>query len=68
MGRRSTPSCFGAIIMRLPIILMATTALALPAAAADLGVLTALDVCDELGLSGLTVSSDSNCLQISSEL
>ena len=54
--------------MRLPIILMATTALALPAAAADLGVLTALDVCDELGLSGLTVSSDSNCLQISSEL
>lgn len=47
---------------------MATTALVLPAAAADLGVLTALDVCDELGLSGLTVSSDTNCLQISSEL
>jgi hypothetical protein len=33
--------------------------------AADLGVLTSLDVCDELGLSGLTISSDENCLQIS---
>jgi hypothetical protein len=33
--------------------------------AADLGVLTSLDVCDELGLSGLTISSDTNCLQIS---
>lgn len=33
--------------------------------AADLGVLTSLDVCDNLGLSGLTISSDSNCLQIS---
>lgn len=32
--------------------------------AADLGVLTSLDVCDELGLSGLTISSDTNCLQI----
>ena len=28
--------------------------------AADLGVLTSLDVCDELGLSGLTFSSDTN--------
>ncbi|HEY8995266.1 MAG TPA: hypothetical protein VIM71_11430 [Lacunisphaera sp.] len=33
--------------------------------AADLGVLTSLDVCDQLGLSGLTISSDTNCLQIS---
>ncbi|HLV82570.1 MAG TPA: hypothetical protein VKY62_02210, partial [Devosia sp.] len=33
--------------------------------AADLGVLTSLDVCDDLGLSGLTISSDTNCLQIS---
>jgi len=33
--------------------------------AADLGVLTSLDVCDNLGLSGLTISSDTNCLQIS---
>jgi len=32
--------------------------------AADLGVVTSLDVCDELGLSGLTVSSDDNCLVI----
>jgi hypothetical protein len=32
--------------------------------AADLGVMTSLDVCDSLGLSGLTISSDSNCLQI----
>ncbi|MCR6671552.1 hypothetical protein [Devosia ginsengisoli] len=54
--------------MRLPIILMATTVLALPAAGADLGVLSALDVCDELGLSGLTVSSTTNCLQVSAEL
>jgi hypothetical protein len=36
--------------------------------AADLGVLTSLDVCDELGLSGLTISSDTNCLQISGEV
>ncbi|HTN64060.1 MAG TPA: hypothetical protein VL147_21315 [Devosia sp.] len=33
--------------------------------AADLGVLTSLDVCNTLGLSGLTISSDTNCLQIS---
>ncbi|GHA36251.1 porin [Devosia pacifica] len=32
--------------------------------AADLDVLTSLDVCDALGLSGLTISSDTNCLQI----
>lgn len=54
--------------MKLPIILLATTALAFPASAADLGVLTSLDVCDELGLSGLTISSDSNCLQITGEV
>jgi len=36
------------------------------AMAADLGtVLTSLDVCDALGISGLTISSDTNCLQIS---
>jgi len=33
--------------------------------AADLGVVTSLDVCDELGISGLTISSDDNCLVIS---
>jgi hypothetical protein len=32
--------------------------------AADLGVVTSLGVCDELGLSGLTISSDDNCLVI----
>lgn len=36
--------------------------------AADLGVLTSLDVCDALGLSGLTISSDTNCLQITGEV
>ncbi len=36
--------------------------------AADLGVLTSLDVCDALGLSGLTISSESNCLQITGEV
>ncbi|MGB3337109.1 MAG: hypothetical protein WBA73_08030 [Devosia sp.] len=54
--------------MRLPLILLASTVLALPASAADLGVLSALDVCSALGLTGLTVSSDTNCLQISAEL
>jgi len=36
------------------------------AQAADLakGVMTSLDVCDALGLSGLTISSDTDCLQI----
>lgn len=33
--------------------------------AADLGVLTSLDVCDNLGLTGLTISSETSCLQIS---
>jgi hypothetical protein len=31
-------------------------------------VLTTLDLCDALGLTGLTVSSDNNCLQISGEV
>jgi hypothetical protein len=35
------------------------------AADPSFGVLTSLDVCDALGLSGLTISSDTNCLQIS---
>jgi hypothetical protein len=30
--------------------------------------LTSLDVCDALGLSGLTISSDTNCLQITGEV
>ena len=33
--------------------------------ATDLGVVTSLNVCDELGLSGLAISSDDNCLVIS---
>jgi hypothetical protein len=36
--------------------------------AADLGVLTSLDVCDSLGISGLTISSSDNCLQISGKV
>jgi hypothetical protein len=36
--------------------------------AADLGVMTSLDVCDSLGLSGLTISSDTNCLQVSGDV
>jgi len=36
--------------------------------AADLGVVTSLDVCDALGVSGLTISSDTDCLQISGEV
>jgi hypothetical protein len=36
--------------------------------AADLGVVTSLDICDELGLSGLTISSDENCLVITGEV
>ena len=30
--------------------------------------LTTLDLCDALGLTGLTISSDNNCLQISGEV
>jgi hypothetical protein len=43
---------------------IAAAGLSTGAFAADLGVLTSLDVCDALGISGLTISSDSNCLQI----
>ncbi|HHY49267.1 MAG TPA: hypothetical protein GYA10_05920, partial [Alphaproteobacteria bacterium] len=43
---------------------VAAAGLSTGAYAADLGVLTSLDVCDALGLSGLTISSDTNCLQI----
>lgn len=51
--------------MKLHAIFLATALVASPTYAADLGVLTSLDVCDALGLSGLTISSDTNCLQIS---
>ncbi len=47
---------------------IATVGLSTGAFAADLGVLTSLDVCDALGISGLTLSSDTNCLQISGEV
>jgi hypothetical protein len=53
--------------MKIRSLLLGTVAaagLATGAQAADLGVLTSLDVCDSLGLSGLTISSDTNCLQI----
>lgn len=43
---------------------VAAAGLATTGFAADLGVVTSLDVCDELGLSGLTISSDDNCLVI----
>src|SRR5947199_8521740 len=36
--------------------------------AADLGVVASLDVCDQLGLSGLTISSDDNCLVITGKV
>jgi hypothetical protein len=47
---------------------VAAAGLSTGAFAADLGVLTSLDVCDSLGLSGLTISSESNCLQITGEV
>ena len=47
---------------------VAAAGLSTGAFAADLGVLTSLDVCDNLGLSGLTISSDTNCLQITGEV
>lgn len=53
--------------MKLPILLAAAFSLGTPVMAADLGVLTSLDVCDTLGLTGMTVSSDTACLQISGE-
>ncbi len=44
---------------------VAAAGLSTSAMAADLGtVLTSLDVCDALGISGLTISSDTNCLSI----
>lgn len=43
---------------------VAAAGLSTGAFAADLGVLTSLDVCDELGISGLTISSDTDCLAI----
>jgi hypothetical protein len=46
----------------------AAAGLATTGFAADLGVVTSLDVCDELGLSGLTISSDENCLVITGEV
>jgi hypothetical protein len=47
---------------------VAAAGLSTGAYAADLGVLTAVNVCDELGLSGLIIASDTNCLQISGEV
>lgn len=47
---------------------IAAAGLSTGAFAADLGVLTSLDVCDALGISGLTISSDTNCLQISGKV
>lgn len=44
---------------------VAAAGLSTGAFAADLSVLTSLDVCDALGISGLTISSDTNCLKIS---
>ncbi len=54
--------------MKIKTLLLGTVAAAgfsTAAVAADPAVLTSLDVCDALGISGLTISSDSNCLQIS---
>lgn len=48
---------------------IAAAGLSTSAFAADVPqVLTAMNVCDLLGLTGLTVSSDTNCLQISGEV
>jgi hypothetical protein len=54
--------------MKIRSLLLGTAAaagLSTGAFATDLGVETGLDVCNELGLTGLTISSDDNCLQIS---
>src|SRR5690554_4484772 len=59
---------FGGQPMKLKSLILGSVAaagLSTAGFAADLGVLTSLDVCDDLGLSGLTISSDTNCLQIS---
>lgn len=47
---------------------VAAAGLSTGAYAADLGVLTSLDLCDDLGISGLTISSDTNCLAITGEV
>jgi len=57
--------------MKIRSVLLGTAAIAgLTTAgyAADLGVVTSLDVCDSLSLSGLAISSDENCLQISGNI
>src|SRR5690606_22190365 len=62
---------FGGQLMKLKSLILGSIAavgLSTAGYAADLGVLTSLDVCDELGLSGLTISSDTNCLQISGKV
>ena len=54
--------------MKIKTLLLGTVAaagLSTAAMAADPAVLTSLDICDELMVTGLTISSDSNCLQIS---
>ncbi len=55
--------------MKIKTLLLGTVAavgLSTAAMAADpAAVLTSLDICDELNISGLTISSDDNCLQIS---
>jgi len=54
----------------IPLLVMAATLAAMTPAvqAADLGVLTSLDVCDATGTSGLTLSSAANCLKISGSI
>jgi hypothetical protein len=62
---------FGGQPMKLKSLILGSVAaagLSTAGFAADLGVLTSLDVCDDLGLTGLTISSDTNCLQISGEV
>jgi hypothetical protein len=43
---------------------LAAAGLSTGAYAADLGTMSSLDYCDDLGISGLTLSSDTNCLKI----
>jgi len=43
---------------------VAAAGLSTGAFAADLGVATSLDICDTLAISGLTISSEANCLSI----
>ena len=48
---------------------IAAAGLSTSAFAADpVQVLTTLNLCDALGLTGLTISSDNNCLQITGEV